>query len=203
MAVHSPNEQGYSLDNGLIRFKDKLWVAQNSALQTKIIHAFHASAIGGHSGMHATYQRIHRLFHWTGLKMAVEDFVKQCQVCQQTKHLHTHPVGLLQHLPIPEGAWQDLSMDFIEGLPKSEGYDVILVIVNRFTKYAHFVPIKHPFTAPTIARAVFDNVVKLHGLPKIIVSDRDKIFTSAFWKELFCLLGTQLITHKPMAKQRG
>ena len=89
------------MDNGLIRFKDKLWVAQNSALQTKIIHAFHASAIGGHSGMHATYQRIHRLFHWTGLKMAVEDFVKQCQVCQQTKHLHTHPAGLLQPLPIP------------------------------------------------------------------------------------------------------
>ena len=193
MAVHSPNEQGYSLDNGLIRFKDKLWVAQNSALQTKIIHAFHASAIGGHSGMHATCQRIHRLFHRTGLKMAVEDFVKQCQVCQQTKHLHTHPAGLLQPLPIPEGAWQDLSMDFIEGLPKSEGYDVILVIVNRFTKYAHFVPIKHPFTAPTIARAVFDNVVKLHGLPKTIVSDRDKIFTSAFWKELFALLGTCLI----------
>jgi hypothetical protein len=75
-------------------------------------------------------------------------------------------------------------MDFIEGLPKFEGYTVILVIVDRFTKYAHFVPIKHPFTARTIAKAVYGNVVKLHGLPKTIVSDRDKVFTSNVWKEL-------------------
>ena len=66
-------------------------------------------------------------------------------------------------------------------------------MVDRFTKYAQFIPIKHPYTANTIARAVFDNVVKLHGLPKTIVSDRDKIFTSTFWKELFRLMGTQLL----------
>jgi len=168
-------------------------VAQNSALQTKIIHSFHATAIGGHSGVQATYHRVHRLFYWKGLKSAVEDFVKQCQICQQVKHLNSHPAGLLQPLPIPEGAWQDLSMDFIEGLPKSEGYEVILVVVDRFTKYAHFITVKHPFTAPTIARAVFDNVIKLHGMPKTIVSDRDKVFTSVFWKELFRLLGTTLM----------
>jgi len=168
-------------------------VAQNSALQTKIIHSFHATAIGGHSGVQATYHRVHRLFYWKGLKSADEDFVKQCQICQQVKHLNSHPAGLVQPLPIPEGAWQDLSMDFIEGLPKSEGYEVILVVVDRFTKYAHFITVKHPFTAPTIARAVFDNVIKLHGMPKTIVSDRDKVFTSVFWKELFRLLGTTLM----------
>ena len=193
LAVHTPNEQGYILDKGLIKFKDKIWVAQNSAMQTKLIDAFHSSAIGGHSGVQATYQRIHRLFHWKGLKLAVEDFVKQCQICQQAKHMNTHPTGLLQPLRIPEGAWQDISMDFIEGLPSSEGYEVILVVVDRFTKYTHFIPIKHPFTAHTIARAVFDNVVKLHGLPKTIISDRDKIFTSAFWKDLFAMLGTHLV----------
>ena len=90
-------------------------------------------------------------------------------------------------------AWRDLYMDFIEGLPKSEGYSVILVMVDRFTKYAHFIPIKHLYTAATIAKAVFDNVIKLHGLPRTIVSDHDKSFTSAFWKELFKIMGTQLL----------
>jgi len=193
LAIKSLDEHGYNLDKGLIKFQNKLWVPQNLASQTKIINTFHASAIGGHSGVQATYHKIHRLFHWKGLKLAMEEFVKQCQICQQANHMNAHPVGLLQPLPIPEGAWQELSMDFIEGLPKSEGYDVILVIVDRFTKCAHFIPIKHPFTAPAIARAVFDNVIKLHGMPKTIVSDRDKIFTSTFWKELFCLLGTCLM----------
>jgi hypothetical protein len=83
-------------------------------------------------------------------------------------------------------------MDFIEGLPKSEGYNVILVVVDHFTKYAHFIPLKHPYTAISVARVLFDIVVKLHGLPQSIVSDRDKVFTSSVWKELFKLMGVQL-----------
>jgi hypothetical protein len=153
----------------------------------------HSSAIGGHSGIQATYHRMKALFYWKRLKQEVEDFVKQSLVCKLAKYMNTLPPGLLQPLPIPQGAWQDISMDFIEGLPLSEGFNVILVIVDRFTKYAHFIPIRHPFSATTIAKAVFDNVVKLHGLTKTIVSDRDKVFTRTFWKELFSLMGTQLM----------
>jgi hypothetical protein len=110
----------------------------------------------------------------------VEDFVKQCQVCQQAKHERNHPTGLQQPLPIPSGAWQDISMDFIEGLPKAEGYDCILVVVDRFSKYAHFLPLNHPFTAPQVARVFLDGVIKLHGMSKSIVSDKDRIFISSF-----------------------
>ena len=138
LAVHSPNASGYSLKDGLIRHQGKLWVGQNSALQTKIIATFHSSPIGGHSRVYATYQRIKQSFTWKGLKQQVESYVQQCEVCQKAKHVHTHPAGKLQSLPIPAGAWQDLSMDFIEGLPKSEGYSVIMVVVDRLTKYAHF-----------------------------------------------------------------
>lgn len=84
-------------------------------------------------------------------------------------------------------------MDFIEGLPKSEGYTVILVVVGIFTKYAHFLPVKHPYTAKSIAQLVFDNVVKLHGLPKSVISDRDPVFTSVFWQELLKKVGTKLL----------
>jgi hypothetical protein len=83
-------------------------------------------------------------------------------------------------------------MDFIEGLPKSESYDTILVVVDQFSKYAHFIPLRHPFTAQIVAHAVFDNVVKLHGLPKTIVCDRDKIFIGHFLAALLKRMG---ITH--------
>jgi len=192
LVVQSPNASGYSLKDGLIRHQGKLWMGQNSALQTKIIAAFHSSPIGGHSGVYATYQRIKQSFTWKGLKQHVESYVQQFEVCQKAKHVHTLPAGKLQPLPIPAGAWQDLSMDFIEGLPKSEGYSVIMVVVDRLTKYANFLPIKHPYTASVVARLFLDTVVKLHGFPRSIVSDRDKIFLSGFWKELFRLYGVQL-----------
>lgn len=118
-----------------------------------------------------------------GLKQDVENFVKQCIVCKQGKHEHCKILGLLQLLPIPKGAWQYVTLDFIEGLPKSQGYNVILVVMDRFTKYAHFLPLKHPFTAAQVAKLFLQNIVKLHGMPRLMVSDKDKIFTSHFWKE--------------------
>jgi hypothetical protein len=163
-------------------------VGNNSAIKTKLIHLFHSSPLGGHSGIQNTYMRLKKHFCWRGMKQDVESFVKQCQICQQAKHENSNPARLLQPLPVPQGAWQDITIDFIEGLPKSETYDTILVVVDRFSKYAHFIPLKHPFTASTISQAVFDNVVKLHGLPKSIVSDTDKIFTSHFWTELLKLM---------------
>jgi hypothetical protein len=85
-------------------------------------------------------------------------------------------------------------MDFIEGLPKSEGGNCILVAVDKFSKYAHFIPMSHPFTAKQVAQVVLDVIVRLHGMPSSIVSDGDKIFTSSFWKELFRLNNTTLLT---------
>jgi hypothetical protein len=85
-------------------------------------------------------------------------------------------------------------MDFIEGLPKLEGYNCIIVVVDKFSKYAHFIPLNHPFTSQQVAQVILDVVVRLHGMPKSIISDRDKIFTSGFWIELFKLSNTTLLT---------
>jgi len=180
LAITSPDNQGYSLDRGLIWYQGKVWIGSNSALQTKLIATCHSSALGGHSGIATPYYRLKKHFAWKGMKQDVENFVKQCTICQHAKHSLQHPMGLLQPLPIPQGVWQNLTMDFIEGLPKSEGCSVILVIVDRLTKYAHFLPVKHPYTAATIAQLFMDHVVKLHGLPASIVSDRDSIFVSHF-----------------------
>ena len=193
LAITSPDDKGYYLENGVNKYKQHIWVGQNSALRTKVIAALHASPIGGHSGIQSTYYKVKHLFHWKGLKQDVEDFVKQCAVCQQAKHEHTHPAGLLQPLPIPEGAWQDISLDFIEDLPLSGGCNVILVVVDRFTKYAHFLSLKHPFTASQVAKLLLDSVVKFHGVPRTMVSDRDRVFLSNVWQELFTHLGTKLL----------
>jgi hypothetical protein len=192
LAVHSPSDQGFSLQNGLIRKDGLIWIANNSALRTKLISALHDGAVGGHSGSLATYHRIRRLFWWKGLKADMVEYVKQCDICQRAKAERIYSPGLLQPLPIPQGAWQDLAMDFIEGLPKSEGYGTILVVVDRYTKYAHFFSLKHPFSASMVAKVFLDNVVRLHGTPRSVVSDRDKIFTSHFWKSLFQALNTKL-----------
>jgi len=176
----------------LIRHHNKLWIGNNSALQTKLIASFHSTAIGGHSGTAAKYQRLKNHFSWKGMKQAVESYIKQCDVCQHAKHSNTHPAFLLQPLPLPQGVWMDLSMDFLEGLPRSQGYNVIFVVVDKLTKYAHFMAVKHPYTTASIAQLFMDNVVRLHGLPQSIVSDRDTIFVSAFWKELFKLYRVKL-----------
>ena len=115
-----------------------------------------------------------------------------CTICQQAKTLNTSPAGLLQPLPIPAQVWEDISMDFITGLPNSGGYTAILVVVDRLSKYAHFMPMKSDYTAKQVAELFFNTVVKLHGMPKSIVSDRDKVFTSIFWQHLFKLQGTTL-----------
>ena len=93
--------------------------------------------------------------------------------------------GLLQPLERPMQAWVCCSMDFVEGLPKSEGKDYILVVVDKFTKFAHFIGLSHPFSAQKVARVLLDQVINLHGVPQTIVSNKDKVFTSLLQQELF------------------
>lgn len=126
------------------------------------------------------------------MKAAVKTFVQSCSVCQQSKPDRRKLLGLLQPLPVPESARQIISLDFIEGLPSSGHSNSILVVVDLFTKYAHFVPLSHPFTVAVVAKSFMTHIYKLHGLPHSIVSDRDHIFTSHFWKELFRLADVKL-----------
>lgn len=114
-------------------------MGSDDALQTKLIEAFHSSAIGGHSGLSVTYRRLKQLFAWHGMKAAVHSYVTSCAICQQAKPDRSRLPGLLQPLPVHDRAWSVVSMDFIEGLPSSGGASCILVVVDLFSKYAHFI----------------------------------------------------------------
>jgi transposase InsO family protein len=105
--------------------------------------------------------------------------------------IYTQP-GSSNHYQFPTSVWADIAMDFVEGFPRVSGKSVILTVVDRFSKYAHFISLGHPYSATTVAKAFFDQIVRLHGLPSSIVSDRDPVFTSNVWQELFRLSGTKL-----------
>ncbi|GJW30300.1 retrotransposable element Tf2 [Tanacetum coccineum] len=119
-------------------------------------------------------------------------FVRNCNVCQILKPELVPNPGLLQPLPIPNQIWSKILMDTVDSLPMSKGKSVIMVVADRLSKMGHFIPLSHPYTAITVAQAFLDNIYKLHDLSKIIVSDRDTVFLSRFWKELFNKLQVSL-----------
>jgi hypothetical protein len=141
----------------------------------------HTSPVGGHLRFLKTYHRVKKEFFWDGLKTDVQRFVAKYLVFQQNKVETIKTPGILQPLTIPSHHWLEVSMDLIIGLPKSEGKSVIMVIVDRLTKYVHFCALSHPFKASTVSIAFMEIVQKLHGSAKIIVSDRDPIFIGHFW----------------------
>jgi hypothetical protein len=142
---------------------------------------FHTSQVGGHSGVLKTYYKVKREFFWDGLKTDFQRFLEECLVFQQNKVETINTPSILQPLSIPSQRWEEVSIDFITGLPKSEGKSVIMVIVDRLTKYPHFCAFSHPFKSSTLPTSFMETVQKLHGSPNIIVSDRYPIFTGHFW----------------------
>ena len=139
------------------------------------------------------YKDLKEHFWWNKMKNDVAEFVSKCLTCQKVKVEHKRPAGKLQPIEVPEWKWEQITMDFVVGLPKtSEGYDAIWVIVDRLTKSARFIEIKVNYSLEKLAELYVSNVVKLHGIPLSIISDRDGRFTSTFWKNVQRALGTEL-----------
>jgi transposase InsO family protein len=182
----------YTLQDGLIRYKGRLWIGNEAELCKRLLHAMHSSAIGGNSGIPVTYRRAKQYFAWPGMKSDIHAFVSACHVCQQAKPDRSKLPSLLRPLLLPEHDWKVVSLDFVEGLPLSEERNCILVVADLFSKYAHFLSLRHPFTAAAVAKLFISQVYRLHGMPSALVSDRDKIFTSALWRELFKLAKVEL-----------
>ncbi|GKA40938.1 retrotransposable element Tf2 [Tanacetum coccineum] len=182
----------YVWEGNVLKRKGKIIVGADEQLRTIIVQHYHAGAVGGHFGTNVTAHKVGTLFYWKGLHKAVKKVIRECDMCQrQMADLAAYP-GLLQPLPIPEKIWSEISMDFISGLPKSQGKIVIFVVVDRLSKYAHFMALSHPYTASLVPQVFLDTVYKLHELPNSIVSDRDSVFLCLFWQSLFKILKVEL-----------
>jgi hypothetical protein len=182
----------YSVRDDLLLYKNKIIIGHSPLLKTQVLTFVHSDPTAGHSGYEKTLHRAKRDFFWKGMRRDIKNFIQECEVCLRCKYENTSPAGLLQPLPIPTKVWTDISMDFVEGLPSSREHSVILVVVDRLSKYGHFISLSHPYTAAMVAQLFIFHVFKLHGMPQSIISDRDPTFTSAFWGELIRFQGTTL-----------
>ncbi|KAL6277398.1 hypothetical protein ACE6H2_020999 [Prunus campanulata] len=162
-------------------------------LKREILEEAHCSTYSMHPGSTKMYRTLREYYTWPHMKGDIAKYVSRCLVCQQVKAERQKPSGLMQPLPIPEWKWEHITMDFVFKLPRSaNGYDGIWVIVDRLTKSAHFLPVKETYSLSKLAKLFVGEIVRLHGAPVSIVSDRDPRFTSRFWKCLHEAMGTRL-----------
>ena len=158
----------WSLLDGMVAYADRLYIPPDSPLLLEVVAATHDD---GHEGVQRTLHRLRRDFYFPAMRRVVQDFVRACATCQRNKSEHLHPAGLLLPLPVPQAVWSDVGLDFIEALPRVGGKSVILTVVDRFSKYCHFIPLAHPYSAESVAQAFFSEIVRLHGIPQSMVSD--------------------------------
>lgn len=149
------------------------------ALRSEVLWWAHSSKLSCHPGARQTQYALLQCFWWPSLKEDTQDFVKACPVCNRHKTSRQAPAGLLQPLPVPHRPWSHISMDFVTGLPSSEGHTVVLTIVDRFSKMVHFVPLPKLPSAKETAQLVLLHVFHLHGLPVDVVSDRGPQFVAS------------------------
>ncbi|XP_058755573.1 uncharacterized protein LOC131628770 [Vicia villosa] len=190
--VNQNNQNDYSMNQGLLYYKNRLFIPEIADLRKQVVREFHQTPTAGHSGVRATLARLSSSFCWPGMYLEVKNMVKQCSICQLNKYDTQKKKGLLQPLPIPNKVWEEITMDFITHLPSSYGHTAIWVICDRLTKYVHFIPLPTHFSAKDLANRFTVEIFRLHGNPKTIVSDRDPLFLSKFWKEFFKNQGTHL-----------
>ncbi|KAL1550842.1 hypothetical protein AAHA92_18755 [Salvia divinorum] len=195
--IHASITEGTAASNlsyvdGLIYWDRRIYVGRASALKCILLYEHHSTPQAGHPGVDRTFRRLAASFYWKNMRKEVKEFVSACFDCQTTKYSTQKPAGLLQPLPIPNRVWEGVSMDFITSLPTSRGFTTIMVVVDRLSKYAHFAPLPPHFNALRVANLFIDTVVKHHGFPKTLVSDRDSVFLNEVWAELLRLSGTKL-----------
>lgn len=182
-------------DDGSLRFKGRWCVPPTRGdLKHRLMEEAHSSPYSIHPGGDKLYKDLKKTFWWPNMKREIAEFVAKCLTCQKVKTEHKRPQGKVQPLEVPSWKWDSIAMDFVGALPRTKkGNDTIWVVVDRLTKSAVFIPMKNTWSMDQLARAYVKYVVKYHGVPKDIVSDRDSRFLSNFWQSLQKAMGTKLL----------
>ena len=176
-----------SLEDGHVLYKKRYYIPNSNELKLTVTRRCYDAKVVGHFGRDKTMERMTRTYYWPDMNQWVRNYVRTCDACQCNKTARHKKYGPLKPLEIPFRPWEHISMDFITELPSVSGYDQIWVVVDRFLKMAHVVPLRSR-TAPTLAKAFVREIWRLHGLPLGVVSDRDTVFTSKLWTEVMRLL---------------
>jgi len=168
-------------ERGVIWFEDWLVVPKDWELRNQILDEAHSSKLSIHLSSSKMYQDLKTHFWWTKMKKEIAAYVVRCDNCSRVKAVHLKSARLLQPLSIPGWKWEEISMDFIVGLPTTQkGFDSIWVIVDRLTKSMHFIPMRTNYRPHQYAEIYIAQIVRLHGVPRTIVSDRGSQFTAWF-----------------------
>ena len=167
-------------------------VPDNEEIKIELLREIHCVPYAGHPGFTRTLEVTRRFFYWVHMTQEVRQFVLDCPVCQVEKGSHLKPAGKLMPLEVPSRKWDHVVIDFVVGLPVQDSCDTICTVVDKATKMCHFIPCTEKISAKQVARLYWQFVGRLHGIPSVLISDRDVRFTSKFWKELWRLLGTNL-----------
>ncbi|KAG7663999.1 uncharacterized protein J8A68_002500 [[Candida] subhashii] len=190
----------YKLEDGLLYYmgydreglaSPRLWVP-TTELQLRVIHQHHDTASTLHPGLSPTYFDMQKYYYWPDMHESIRRYIKHCGICQAIKPRTQSGYGLLHPIKIPTKRWQSITMDFISGFKNTDGKDQVLIVVDRLTKRAHFIPCSKNITAQECSYLILNEVIKHHGVPEEIITDRDSLFTSNWWKDFFSSLQTKL-----------
>uniref|UniRef100_A0A670ILS5 Gypsy retrotransposon integrase-like protein 1 n=1 Tax=Podarcis muralis TaxID=64176 RepID=A0A670ILS5_PODMU len=181
----------FQIRDGLLTRKGALYVPGDD-LRAKVLQQLHDAPSAGHFGKEKTTELVARDFWWPQMRGEVAEYVARCDTCQRSKPVHQKPAGLLEPLETPLQPWERVALDFVTDLPSSRGKTAVLVVVDLFTKMAHFIPCAKVATAEQTAKLFIDHVFKVHGLPRSILSDRGRQFVSSFWQKLLGILHVKI-----------
>ena len=193
LVFNNVSREHFTIRNGLIYYEERIFVPDVEEVKLLLCQYFHDNPYTGHLGVYNTLELISREFYFPGMKQFITRYVLSCDQCARSKARRHLPYGLLHPLPVPTRPWSSISMDFVGPLPASNGFNMILVVIDRLTKLCHFIACNDTLTAIDFVTLLEQNIFKLHGFPDTIVSDRGTLFTSKFWSSFAELLNIKLL----------